>query len=121
MRILVLEPAACDQHAGFDNRPDHRFVGVALFTLVVQHAPAGQAGRLLGETAIGVDRIRNGCIDAARGKLARVGGPNIEVLTPVSWRGMDEAGARVFGDMIAGKERDFKIVAFVEALEWMLT
>ena len=115
MRILVLEPAARDQHAGFDQRLDHRFVGVALFALVVQHAPAGEAGRLLGEAAIGIDRIGNGRIDTARGKLARIGGPNIEVLAPVSWRGMDEAGARVFGDMIAGKERDFKIVALVES------
>ena len=110
MRILMLEPPARDQHAGFDQRLDHRFVGVALFALVVQHPLAGEAGRLLGKAAIGIDRIGNGRIDTPRGKLACVGGPNIEVLAPVSWRGVDEAGARVFGDMVAGKERDFKAV-----------
>ena len=34
MRILMLEPAARDQHAGLDQRLDHGLVGVALVALV---------------------------------------------------------------------------------------
>ena len=72
MRILVLEPAARDQHAGLDQRLDHRLVGVALLALVGEDALAGEARRLLGEAAVGVDRVGDARVDAARGKFARV-------------------------------------------------
>ncbi len=52
MRILVLQSRARDQHAGVGKRLDHGFVGVALLALVVEHALAGEAGRLVGEGAI---------------------------------------------------------------------
>ncbi len=63
MRILMLEPAARDQHAGVDQRLDHRLVGVALLALVGEHAFAGEARRLLGEAAIGIDGVRNCGVD----------------------------------------------------------
>ena len=46
MRILVLEPAARDDHASFDQRLDHAVVGVALFALVGEDALACEARRL---------------------------------------------------------------------------
>ena len=46
MRILMLEAAARDDIAGFDQRLDHRLVGVALLAFVVDDALAGEAGRL---------------------------------------------------------------------------
>ena len=105
MRILVLEPAARDQHAGVDQGLDHGLVGVALFALVGEHALAGEARRLFGEAAVGVDGVGDDRVDAARRKLRRIGRPNVEVLAPVSRRGMHKAGAGVVGDMIAGEQR----------------
>ena len=49
VRILMLEPAARDQHAGLDQRLDDGLVGVALLALVGDDALAGEARRLLGE------------------------------------------------------------------------
>ena len=121
MRILMLEPAARDQHAGFDQRLDHRLVGVALLALVGEDALAGEARRLLGEAAVGIDGVGNGGVDAARCQLARIRGPDIEVLAAVAGRGVHEAGAGIVGDVIAGKQRHCEIVAVVEPLERMLT
>ena len=60
----MLEPPARDQRAGVDQRLDHRIVGVAFLTLVGEHALASEAGRLLGEAAVGIDGVGNGRIDA---------------------------------------------------------
>ena len=100
MRILMLEPAARDQHAGVAQRLDHRVVGVTLLALVGEHALAGKARRLLGEAAVGVDGVGNVRVDAARGELRRVRGPDVEVLTAVAGSGVHEAGAGVVGDVI---------------------
>ncbi len=110
MRILMLEPAARDQHAGVAQRLDHRLVGVALLALVGEHALAGKARRLLGEAAIGVDGVGNGGVDATRGELRRVRGPDIEVVATVTRCGVHEAGASVVGDVIAGEQWYGKIV-----------
>ena len=66
----MLEPPARDQHAGFDQRLDHRFVGIALLALVGEDALAGETRRLLGEAAVGIDGIGNGRIDAALAEFA---------------------------------------------------
>ena len=110
MRVLMLEPAARDQHAGIDQCLDHRLVGVALLTLVGEHALAGKSRRLVGKAAVGIDGVGNGGIDAARGKLRRVRGPDVEVFAAVAWRGVHEAGAGVIGDMIAGENGTRKII-----------
>ena len=110
MRILVLEAAARDQHAGLDQRLDHRLVGVALLALVVDDALAGEAGGLLGEGAVLIDGIRDGRIDAARFQRCAIGGPNLEVLAAMSGRGMDEARAGLVGDVVAGEKRDRKVI-----------
>ena len=105
MRILVLEPAARDQHAGIDQRLDHGLVGVALLALVGEHALAGEARRVIGEAAVGVDGVGDCGVDAARLELARIRRPDIEVFAAVTGRGVDEAGAGVVGDVIAGEQR----------------
>ena len=60
MRILMLEPAARDQHAGIDQCLDHSLVGVALLALVREHALAGKSRRLVGKAAVGIDGVGNG-------------------------------------------------------------
>ncbi len=57
MRILVLDPAARDQHAGLDQRLDHGLVGVALLALVGDDALAGEAGRGFGEAPVGINGV----------------------------------------------------------------
>ena len=116
MRILVLEPAARDQHAGVDQRLDHRLVGVALLAFVGEHALAGEARRLIGEAAVGIDGVGNMRVDAARGELRRIRHPDIKVLAAMSGRGVHEAGAGIVGDMIAGKKRHLEIVVSCKPL-----
>ena len=57
VRILMLESAARDQHAGLGERLDHRLVGVALLAFIVDDAFASEARRLLGESAVFVDGV----------------------------------------------------------------
>ena len=87
MRILMLEAAARDDHAGFDQSLDHRLVGVALLAFVVDDALAGEAGGLFGESAVFVDGVRDGRIDAAdfaapRDWRSRPRSPRGRVLAP---------------------------------------
>ena len=49
---------------------------------------------------------------------ARIRGPDFEVLAAVARRGVDEAGAGVVGDVIAGEQRHVEVVAAI-ALERM--
>ena len=59
MRIVVFVARAGDQRAGLRQRRDHGEVGVAELALVVDHALALEAGRLLGEEAGLVDGERD--------------------------------------------------------------
>ena len=113
MRVLMLEPRARDQHAGVGQRLDHRLVGIALLALVGEHALAGEARRLVGEAAVGIDGVGNGRVDAARGELRRIRRPDIEVVAAVAGRGVDEASAGIVGDVIAGQQRHFEVVAAI--------
>ena len=119
MRILMLEPAARQQHAGLDQRLDHGLVGVALFALVVDDAFAGEARRLIGQRAVLIDGIGDGGVDAARFQFARIRHPDVEVLAAVAGRGVDEAGAGVVGDVIAGQQRHREFVSAADALQRM--
>ena len=119
MRILMLQPAAREQHAGLDQRLDHGLVGVALFALVVDDALAREARRLIGEGAVLVDGVGDRGVDAARFELARIRRPDVEVLAAVAGRGVHEAGAGVVGDVIAGEQRHGELVAAGEALQRM--
>src|SRR5262249_56898612 len=79
----------------------------------------GKICMLVCEAAVGFDSVRNVLIDTGRGKLGRIGGPNIKVVATVPRRGMDKPGAGVFGDVIAGKKWYCKVVA-AEFFEWMI-
>ena len=107
----MLQPAARDDVAGVGQRLDDGLVGVALLALVVDDALALEAGRMRGERAVLVDGVGNRGIDAARFELARVRGPDFEVLAAVARRGVHEAGAGVVGDVVAGEERHVEVVA----------
>ena len=121
MRILVFEAAAREQHAGIDQRLDHGFVGVTLFTLVGEHALADEARCVIGEAPIGVDGVGDRGVDAPRGKLRSIPGPDLEVLAAVTGCGVHEAGADVVGDMVAGEQRHGEIIPGVERLERMIS
>ena len=60
-------------------------------------------GRVIGESAVLVDGVGDGGIDAARFQLARIRRPDVEVFAAVAGRGVDEAGTRVVGDVITGE------------------
>ncbi len=106
MRVLVLEPAARDQRARRDQRVDDGLVGVAWLALVGEHAFAGEARRLVGEGAVLIDRVGDTRIDVTLGKQPPARHPQLEVLATVAGRGVDEAGASVVGDVIAGEQGD---------------
>ncbi len=111
MRIVVLVARAGDQRACLDQRLDHRLVGVAELALVVDHALAVEARRVLGEEAGLVDGEGDLGVDAARFERGAVLFPDLEVLGAVAGRGMHEARAGVLGDMLAGEQRHVEIVA----------
>ena len=108
---MVLETAARDDVAGLDQRLDHGVVGVAFFALVVDHAPAGEARHRTGEGTVLVDGVGDVRVHAARFEVARIRGPDFEILAAVAGRGMHEAGAGIVGDVIAFQQRHDEIVA----------
>src|ERR1019366_3935025 len=121
MRILMLEPAARQQHAGVDQRLDHGVVGVALFALVVDDALAGEARRLIGEGAVLIDGVGYGGVDVSQSQFASIRDPDVEVLTAVARRGVDETGTSVVGNMFAHKKRHSEFISTVEAFQRMST
>jgi hypothetical protein len=110
MRVLVGQPAAGDQHAGIDERRDDRLVGVALLAFVGDDALAGEARRVLGESAILVDRVGDRGLDPARCQHQLIGNPDFKILRAVPRRGVDETGAGLLGDMLAFEEGNSEIV-----------
>jgi hypothetical protein len=125
MRVLVLEPAAREQRVCRDQRLDDGLVGVALLAVVVDDAGRAavavrpEARRVLGEEAGVVHGERDCRVDAARGEVLAGIHPRIEVLAAVAGRGVDEAGAGVVGDMVAGQHRDREGIAAAEAIKWV--
>ena len=96
---------------GGDERVDHRLVGIALLALGGDHPPPLEAGRGGSEDAVVIDREGDGRVDPLLLERARILGPQVEVLPAMAWCGVDEAGAGLVGDVIAGKQRDLEIVA----------
>ena len=107
----MLETAARDDVASLDQRLDHRLVGVALLALVVDDALAGEARRLRGQRAIFIDRVGNDRADAVLLQHARIRGPDLEVVASVSRCSVNEAGAGIVGDVIAGQKRHGEFIA----------
>ena len=119
----MLQPAAREQRVALDQLVDDRLVGVALLAVVVDDArrPAfavrAEARRVLGEEAGIVDGERDGGVDAALAQLGRRIRPGVEVLAAVAGRGVDEAGAGIVGDMVAGEHRHGEFIAAAKPLE----
>ncbi len=111
MRVVVLQARARDQRAGIAQGRDHGLVGVAELALVVNHALAFEAGRVLGEEAGLIDRERDFGGDAARFERAAMLLEDFEVLGAVAGRGVDETRAGVGRDVRAGEQRHVEIVA----------
>ncbi len=105
MWVVVLVARAGDQRAGLGERRNHREIGVAELALVVDHALALEARRVLGEEAGLVDGEGDGRVDAARFERGALAFPDLEVLGAVTGRGMDEARAGVLGHLLAGEQR----------------
>ena len=99
--------------ARFDQRVDDRFVGVADFAFVGDDALAFEARRFFGEGAVLVDRVGNARLDAALLKQPGARRPEFEVLTSVTRRGMNEAGAGVIRHIVAVEQRNDKPVAVI--------
>src|SRR5262245_24685490 len=121
MRILMLEPAARNDVASFRQRLNDGLVGVALLALVVEHALAGETRRLRRESPVLIDGVGDSSVDAARGELAAMRHPDIEVVAAMPRRGMNETGAGVVGDMIAVKQRHAEAVTLDLAAQRMRT
>ena len=111
----MLELAARDERARLDERLDDGPVRVAGSPLVSDDALALETGRVVGESAVLVDRVGNAGFDAAPVKLQRIGRPELEILAPMTWRGMDEARARVLRDMVACKQGNGKRIAALKS------
>ena len=67
-------------------------------------------GASAGEGAVFIDGVGDARVDAALGEQPPARHPEIEVLAAMARRGMNEAGAGVVGDVVAGEERDVEIV-----------
>ena len=119
MRILVLEPAAREQHAGIGQRLDHGLVGVALLTLVGEHPLADKPRSMIGEAAVGVDRIGDCYVDARCLQQFFVLHPNIEVFAAVTGRRMDETCAGFVSHVIAFEQWHRKLVPAAQSSQRM--
>src|SRR6185437_7109917 len=101
---------ARDDHAGLDQRLDHRLVGIALFAFVVDNTLAGETGCLIGKSAVFIDGIGNGGIDAVFAKPSGVRSPNYKILSSMTWRSVDEASASIIRDVFAGEKGNTEII-----------
>src|SRR6185437_9629011 len=103
--------------AGIDQGLDDRLVGVTLFALVIEYALSDKARRVIGEGAVLIDGVGDRGVDATRIELSRIRHPDVEVFAAVTGCGVDEAGACVICDMLAGKQRDLELVSTSEAVQ----
>src|SRR4030088_3244915 len=111
MRVLVLETASRQEHAGLDQGFDHGLVGVALLTLVVDDTLANEAGRLIGESAVLIDGVGDGSLDFPPIQPRFVLHPDIEVFATMARRGVHKTSAGIVGDMVAFEKRNDEIIS----------
>jgi hypothetical protein len=121
MRILVLQRPRANSMPRRDQRVDDRLVGVALLAVVVDDArrPAlavrAEARRVLGEKPAS-STVKGMAVSMPRARSSLgAAHPGLEVLAAVAGRGVDEAGAGVVGDVVAGEHGDGEGVAAAEA------
>jgi hypothetical protein len=74
---------------------------------------------VIGKCAVLVDSVGDHRVDTTLRELYGIRGPDIEVLAAVAGRGVHEAGAGVVSDVIAGEQRDVKVVVARKTLERM--
>ena len=113
MRILMLEATPRDHHAGRRQRLDHRFVCLALLTLVGDDALARKARRIGGERAVLVDGVGDCRVDAPCAHLLRRlhRRPDVKVLAAMPRSGVHEARARIVSDVVTIQQRYVELVA----------
>jgi hypothetical protein len=121
MRVLMLQPPARDQHAGVDQGLDHRLVGVALFALLGQHALAGEARRLIGEAAVGIDGVGNRVLMPRAASFGALAVQTSKSSRPCPGAVCTKPVPGIFGDVIAGEKRDGKSIAGIEPFKRMST
>ena len=121
MRVLVLHPAAREQRIARDQRVDDGLVGITLLAVVVDDARwaalaiRAETGGILGVVTGIVHREGDRGVDAPALQVARGVHPGVEVLAAVPGRGVDEAGAGIVGDVVAGQHRHRELIAAAEA------
>ncbi len=112
MRIGVLDTAARQQIAGFDQLFHDRAVGRAelagLFAFDFQDLQAGEQGHVRIIGTVGIDGIGD------RIEAEAVLEPHQVVVGAVAWGGVHEAGTGIVGDVIARQHRYVKGVAGVD-------
>ena len=119
MGILVLHPATGDDVAGLGQSGDDAGIGVALLAVVVDDARTLEAGGVLGVEAGIVHGIGDGGVNVPA--LQQAGGihPDAEVVQTMAGRGVNEAGARVIGDVFAIEQGHVEGVAAGKAAQGM--
>ena len=111
MRVLMLQAATCNQIALVDERLDNGFIGVTLVALLGDDALALKARGFLGVDAVIIDGERDAGVDAALGELAAIRHPDFKILAAMGWGGVDEARARIIGNVIAVEKGHWKHIA----------
>ena len=99
----MLQPPAGDQRAGLVQGRDHRLVRPTLLALVGDDRFAGKAGGIGGERTVRTDGEGNRRLDTPGLEPGFGAGPGLEIVPTVARRGVDEAGAGIVGDMVAGE------------------
>jgi hypothetical protein len=100
MRIRDGDAAAGEKTSHLDELVDHRLVGAAGLAVLLDHPLAGEKRQVGPEGRVVEDVERH---------PEPVLQPDLEVVVAVAGRGMDEARARVVGDMLAGQERHVEL------------
>ena len=95
------------QGAGLDQLVHHGRVGGAefagLLALGLQHLEAGEQGNVIVVGSVGVDGVRH--------LMMAVGLPDLEIVRAVAGGRVDEAGAGVVGDVVAGEQGHGEAIA----------
>ena len=110
VRIGMLHPAARQQVARLDQLFHHRAVGGAelagLLAFGFEDFQAREQGYMIVIGAVGIDGVGH--------LVMTVGLPDLEVVGAMARRGVDEAGAGVVGDVIAGQQGHGEAIAAVQ-------
>ena len=101
MRVRVLDLAARHQRSGGHQGGDDRLIGIPLGALVGENALALETWGFGGQRSIGVHRVGNAGVDVERLQVAGRSRPQVEVFATMARRRVDEAGARLVGDVVA--------------------